>query len=61
MEKVSEEVSEGVLLWNASLVLKAFLEDKARAEFDGASVLELGAAGGPARDCDRVFVCTSAP
>jgi len=39
---VSEEVSEGVLLWNASLVLKAFLEDKHRGEFDGASVLELG-------------------
>ena len=35
-------VSEGVLLWNASLVLKAFLEDKHRGEFDGASVLELG-------------------
>ncbi len=44
--QVSEEVSEGVLLWNASLVLKAFLEDKKRSEFDGASVLELGAGAG---------------
>ena len=35
-----------MLLWNASLVLKAFLEDKARAEFAGASVLELGAGAG---------------
>ena len=39
-------MSEGVLLWNASLVLKAYLEDKARAEFAGANVLELGAGAG---------------
>ena len=40
--KVSEEVADGVLLWNASLVLKNYLENKCRDEFDGASVLELG-------------------
>ena len=39
---MSEEVCEGVLLWNASLVLKKYLEEKARAEFAGADVLELG-------------------
>lgn len=33
---------EGVLLWNASLVLKRYLEEKARGEFAGATVLELG-------------------
>eukprot|EP00277_Geminigera_cryophila_P016641 CAMPEP_0179437762 /NCGR_PEP_ID=MMETSP0799-20121207/21600_1 /TAXON_ID=46947 /ORGANISM="Geminigera cryophila, Strain CCMP2564" /LENGTH=244 /DNA_ID=CAMNT_0021218913 /DNA_START=1 /DNA_END=735 /DNA_ORIENTATION=+ len=44
--KVSEEVSEGVLLWNASLVLKTYLEDKRRCEFAGATVLELGAGAG---------------
>ena len=46
MAQVSEEVSEGVLLWNASIVLKTYLEDKARSEFSGAHVLELGAGAG---------------
>ncbi len=46
MAQVSEEVSEGVLLWNASIVLKTYLEDKARSEFLGAHVLELGAGAG---------------
>ena len=41
--QVSEEVAPGVLLWNASLVLKKYLEEKARNELGGgANVLELG-------------------
>jgi len=41
--QVSEEVAPGVLLWNASLVLKKYLEEKARSELGGgANVLELG-------------------
>ena len=43
---MSEEVSDGVLLWNASLVLMKYLKEKVRKEFDGSNVLELGAGAG---------------